>query len=363
MEAALRRTPLEQIHVSLGAKLGPFGGWSMPIEYEGVLAEHRAVRERAGIFDLSHLGKVDVVGAEAFSGLQSLLTNDLGKVGVGRAQYHLLLNGDGGVAEDLIVYRLEEDRWFVVPNAANTDTVMGAMKDAALDAAALEGWCFLGVQGPSSATVVGRLFSEVEGMPYFGCAETTFEGTRLVLTRTGYTGERGYELFCDESRAVALWSALLAAGEPDGVVPCGLGARDVLRLEMGYPLYGQDLDPGHTPLEAGLDRAVAMGKGEFRGRDALARQLAAGLPSRLRGLVTEGRRDIPRAHQKVSAGGARLGEVTSGTFSPYLGAGIAMAYLAPADAVSVGDRVEIDVRGRSATATVVDPPFVDRSPR
>ena len=343
--------------------MGAFGGWSMPIEYAGALAEHRAVRERVGLFDLSHLGKVDVDGPDAGAGLQRLLTNDLSRVAVGRAQYHLLLREDGGVAEDLIAYRLDAERWFVVPNAANTATACEAMVSVGLAPRPLEAWCFLGVQGPSSPAVIEAVAPGAASLPYFGCLETAFAGERLVVARTGYTGERGYEVFGPSAIAEALWRALLGAGASHGIEPCGLAARDVLRLEMGYPLYGQDLDPNHSPLEAGLERAVAMGKGDFRGRAALERQLRDGLPSRLRALVTDERRNIPRSHQVVSVGGRSAGEVTSGTFSPVLGRGIALAYLAPADAVATGASVEIDVRGRPATARVVDLPFVARSPR
>lgn len=360
---ALRRTPLEGVHVALGAKMGAFAGWSMPIEYAGAVAEHRAVRERVGLFDLSHLGKVDVEGPEVLGGLQALLTNDLARIAVGRAQYNLLLHQDGGAAEDLIAYRLDGERWFIVPNAANTATACDAMASVGLAPRPLDDWCFLGVQGPSSPAVIEAIAPAARALPYFGCLETTFEGERLVVARTGYTGERGYECFGPSSIAASLWSALLDAGSAHGIEPCGLAARDVLRLEMGYPLYGQDLDPGHTPLEAGLDRAVAMGKGPFRGRDALERQQRDGLPSSLRALVTDERRNIPRAHQVVSVAGRPAGEVTSGTYSPTLGAGIALAYLSPADAVGPGDVVEIDVRGRPASAHVVDLPFVPRSPR
>ena len=363
MDAPLRRTPLADRHAALGAKLGPFGGWEMPIEYAGVLAEHRAVRSGVGLFDLSHLGKIDVGGPSAVGGLQRLLSNDVSKVPVGGAQYHLLLREDGGVAEDLILYRLAEDRWFVVPNAANTTTVVGAFGAAGLAPSVLDPWCFLGVQGPRAPSVVARMFAEAEGLRYFGCIETTFRGERLVLARTGYTGERGFELFCDAGLAGELWDAIVDAGRDDGILPCGLGARDVLRLEMGYPLHGQDIGPQRTPLEAGLGWAVAMAKGPFVGREALEAQQRGGLPSRLVGLATDERRHIPRSHQSVLVGDRVVGAVTSGTFSPTLGTGIALAYVAPADVVAEGDRVAIDVRGRLAPARVVRPPFVDRSPR
>lgn len=364
-DPGLRRTPLEEVHRDLGAKLGPFGGWLMPIEYEGVLSEHRAVRERVGLFDLSHLGKVDVLGPDAFDALQGLLTNDLRRVEVGRAQYHHLLNERGGVEEDLLLYRLAGDRWFVVPNASNTDKVLRALRGELDEGAVVEhaDWCFLGVQGPRSLEVVGALWPEAADLDYLGCTLISHAGREVVLARTGYTGERGYEVFADAGLAADLWERLSEAGAPFLIEPCGLGARDVLRLEMGYPLYGQDLVPERTSLEAGMGWAVSFDKRGFRGRAALIRQREAGLPSRLRGLVTTERRHIPRAHQPVLAGDEVAGEVTSGTFSPLLGTGIALAYLSPADAFEPGTRVAIDIRGRRAEATVARPPFVNRSPR
>jgi aminomethyltransferase len=359
----VRHGPLEALHRDLGAKLGPFGGWLMPIEYAGVLSEHRAVRERAGLFDLSHLGKLDVVGSEAFDALQRLLTNDLGRLEVGRAQYHHMLNGAGGVEEDLFVYRLGQERWFVVPNASNTDHVVTAIRGAGAEVVDHDGWVFLGVQGPRSHAVVGALWPEAVELAFRGCRTIERSGIEVVLARTGYTGERGYEVFADAGIAEELWWAISGAGASVGTEPCGLGARDVLRLEMGYPLYGQDLGPDRTTFEAGLDWAVSLDKGNFVGREALVRQREEGLPSRLYGLRTRDRRHIPRAHQQVSANGRSGGEVTSGTFSPVLGVGIALAYLSPPDEFGEGTEVEVDIRGRSAPADVVRIPFVDRSPR
>ncbi|HJS27037.1 MAG TPA: glycine cleavage system aminomethyltransferase GcvT [Actinomycetota bacterium] len=361
--ADVRHGPLEGLHRDLGAKLGPFGGWLMPIEYAGVLSEHRAVRERVGLFDLSHLGKLDVLGSGAFDALQGLFTNDLRGLDVGRAQYHHLLNEAGGVQEDLFVYRLGEERWFVVPNAANKDKVAGAILGAGADVDDHDGWIFLGIQGPRAHAVVGALWPEAVELAFRGCRTVDRSGTEVVLARTGYTGERGFELFADASIAEELWRAISEAGAGFDIEPCGLGARDVLRLEMGYPLYGQDLGPDRTTLEAGLDWAVAFDKGDFVGRDALVRQREEGVPSRLRGLRTRDRRHIPRAHQHVAADGGEAGEVSSGTFSPLLGVGIALAYLSPADGFDEGGEVEIDIRGRSAPADVVGTPFVDRSPR
>jgi aminomethyltransferase len=363
----LKRTPLEAEHVRRGAKMGPFAGWRMPIEYSGALSEHEAVRERVGLFDLTHLGKVDVTGPGALDLLQRVVTNDLSKASVGEARYNLVLNEGGGVVEDLIVYRLEEQRYFVVPNAANAQRVLQILEETPsegpLHLMYHQDWCFLAVQGPASVEVTSRIFPEATDLAFMRCREVQYHRRPVILTRSGYTGEVGFELFTYQDIAVDLWTELLGAVEGAGGAPCGLAARDVLRLEMGYPLYGQDLFDSVTALEAGLSWAVSFDKGEFRGREALVRQRDQGLPSRLRGLRMEDRGRIPRAHYPVMRGDEIIGEVTSGTFSPLLQTGIGLAYLWPADAAEIGQRVEVDVRGRRGLAEVVRPPFVDRSPR
>ena len=361
-------TPLEAEHLLLGAKMAPFAGWLMPIEYEGALAEHRAVRERVGLFDLTHLGKVDVTGPGALGMLQRIVSADLSKAAVGEALYSLVLNEGGGVIEDLIVYRLASRRYFVVPNAANAQRVLRMLEEEhAEDRLHLmyhQDWCFLAVQGPESVHVTSKLFPEAGDLAFMQCVESEYHRRPVVLTRSGYTGELGFELFTYQDVAVDLWNDLTEAMAPFAGQPCGLASRDVLRLEMGYPLYGQDLFESSTALEAGLGWAVAFDKGEFRGRDALVRQRDEGLPSRLWGLLMQDRRHIPRAHYPVLVGDQLVGEVTSGTFSPALQKGIALAYLWPNDAsVEPGAAVEVDVRGRRGGAMVVRPPFVERSPR
>ena len=366
-EIELKRSPLEAAHLAMGAKLGPFAGWNMPIEYAGALAEHQAVRERVGLFDLTHLGKVELAGAGARALLQGVVTNDVAAVDVGEAQYNLVLNEGGGVIEDLIVYRLEPTRYFVVPNAANTNRVLQILADAEspeqVHLMYHQDWCFLAVQGPDAPAVVEQIFPEAADLAFMRCAESTFRRRPVIVTRSGYTGEIGYELFTYQDIALDLWTSLTEAMAPFGGIPCGLAARDVLRLEMGYPLYGQDLFESSTALEAGLGWAVAFDKGEFRGREALLRQRDEGVPSRLRGLLMEERRHIPRAHYPVFQGDRLIGEVTSGTFSPVLQKGVGLAYLWPADVADIGSQVQVDIRGRRGTATVVRTPFVDRSPR
>jgi glycine cleavage system T protein (aminomethyltransferase) len=350
----------------VGARLGPFGGWLMPIEYRGTLAEHRAVREAVGIFDLTHLGKVVVEGLGAADLLQRTFTNDLSKVDVGGAQYNMLLNDRGGIVDDLIVYRVGEHRYLVVPNASNTAKVHSALLSRAgsdpVDVVLREDLALIAPQGPRSFDLAGQVVPEAVALGYMQGAEYPYRGSPMVVSRSGYTGERGFELFVPEAMAGELWRDLLRLGQGMGVEPCGLGARDTLRLEMGYPLHGNDISEERTPLEAGLSWAVSMDKGDFPGRDALARQKAEGIGSRLWGLRMRDRL-IPRPHYDVLAGGERAGETTSGTFSPTLRVGIALAYLSPRDRFAAGESVEIDVRGRRGEAEVVKPPFVGSSPR
>jgi aminomethyltransferase len=359
----LRRTPLEAEHRALGAKLGAVGGWLLPIEYEGTLAEHAAVREAVGVFDVSHLGKVEVRGPGALDALQRSLTNDVSRVTIGAAQYGMALNESGGIVDDLIVYRVGNDRYLVVPNAANVERVHGQIARHAPRGCLVDvrdDLALIAPQGPRSPGLVGALFPQADGLGYLRCAESPWEGETVVVARSGYTGERGYELFVPVAVAADVWRRLLADGASLGIRPCGLAARDTLRLEMGYPLHGNDIDETRTPLEAGLSWAVSMDKGEFPGREALARQSAEGIPRRLVGLRMLDRL-IPRPHYGVFSGDDRAGETTSGTFSPTLRVGIALAYLS--GDTSPGDECTVDVRGKRGRAEVVRPPFVDRSPR
>ena len=362
----LQHSPLEAEHRALGAKLGPFAGWLMPIEYPtGTIAEHTGVRGAVGMFDVSHMGKFIASGPGALPALQRAFTNDISRIAVGGAQYGMALNDDGGIVDDLIVYRLAEERFLVVPNAANVGKVYASFVGQAgddVESGVLHDWTLIAVQGPRSPEVVGALFPDALPLAYMHCTESTWRDEPAVASRSGYTGERGYELFVASSLAVDLWHSLLDIGIPFGLVPAGLGARDTLRTEMGYPLHGNDISPDRTPLEAGLSWAVSFDKGDFVGRGALVRQREAGVPDRLWGLRMDGRL-IPRPHYGVFRYDERVGETTSGTFSPTLRQGIALAYLSPADGFGPGDRVEVDIRGRRGDALVVKPPFVDASPR
>jgi glycine cleavage system T protein (aminomethyltransferase) len=365
VDTELRRTPLEPAHRAQGAKLGAFAGWLMPIEYRGTLAEHRAVREAVGLFDLTHLGKVMVEGPEARALLQRVFTNDLSKVETGGAQYHMLLNERGGIVDDLIVYRVAEARYLVVPNAANVLKVHGVMLEhapAGTDVVLRPDLALVAPQGPRSFELIQEVFPEGTVLEYMQCTELSYRGSPVVVSRSGYTGERGFELFVPEAHAAELWDELMARGESLGLQAAGLAARDTLRLEMGYPLHGSDISEERTPLEAAAGWAVSFDKGEFIGRQALLRQKDEGIPARLWGLRMKDRL-IPRAHYPVLVGGDQVGETTSGTFSPTLRVGIAMAYLSPRDRFAAGEEVEVDVRGRRGTAEVVRPPFVPSSPK
>jgi aminomethyltransferase len=361
----LTRTPLEPEHAVLRAKMGEFAGWAMPIEYAGTLSEHRAVRETVGIFDLTHLGKVDVKGPGALDRLQSLVSNDVSKAGVGAAQYNLVLNESGGIIDDLIVYHDDEESFLVVPNAANTGTVLDVLKGGTNDdvtVAHRPDLVTIAVQGPLSTGLVASFFRGAEELAYMHCERWSYREVMVLVSRSGYTGEVGFELFVPEAVASVLWRELVKAGGPLGLQPCGLGARDTLRLEMGYPLHGNDISKERTPLEAGLGWAVAFDKGSFRGREALLRQKEEGIPRRLWGLRMIGKL-IPRSHYPVYSGEEHVGETTSGTFSPTLRIGVALAYLTPRERFAPGERVEIDVRGRRGEAEVVRPPFVASSPK
>ena len=369
-DSGLKRTPLYERHLAAGAKTADFGGWDMPIEYDGVVAEHTAVRTAVGLFDVSHMGKVRIHGPGAGEFLNGVLANDLDRISAGQAQYSMLLNADGGVVDDLILYRWADDEIFLIPNAANAASVVAALWAAAPDAVTVDDHHddhgIIAVQGPRS-----RELLDVLGLPsdhdYMTMASTEFGGEPVIVCRTGYTGEHGYELVAPVVVLGDLWDALLAAGADLGVVPAGLGARDTLRTEMGYPLHGQDISPRITPVEAMLGWAIGWDKPRFAGREALAAQRAAGPPRRLRGLLALDR-GIPRPHMQVRRvdaatplGGEVVGEVTSGTFSPTLKQGIGLALLD--SSIEVGDEVVVDVRGRASRFSVVKPPFVTPSTR
>ncbi|RJK97213.1 glycine cleavage system aminomethyltransferase GcvT [Vallicoccus soli] len=353
----LLRSPLHDRHVALGARTGDFGGWEMPIQYAGVVEEHTAVREGVGVFDVSHLGKADVRGPGAVAFLDRCLTGALGGVPAGRAQYTLACDdASGGVVDDLIAYVRSDEEVFLVPNAANTAGLLARLRAAAPAGVDVvdrhRDFAVLAVQGPRADEVLTAL-GLPHGHGYMSFQDAGWSGAAVTVCRTGYTGERGYELVTPVEAAAALWDAVLASVE--GVRPCGLGARDTLRTEMGYPLHGQDLTLGTTPVQAGASWAVGWDKPAFWGREVLLAERAAGPGRRLRGLAALDR-GIPRPGMAVTRDGAEVGSVTSGTFSPTLKQGIGLALLDAA--VGLDDEVAVDVRGRTSRFRVVKPPFV-----
>ena len=357
--AALKRSPLHERHAALGAKFAEFGGWEMPLEYSGVVAEHTAVRTAVGVFDVSHLGKASVRGPGAAAYVNACLTNDLGKIGPGQAQYTLCCTDDGGVVDDLIAYLHDDEDVFLIPNAANTAEVVRRLTEQAPSGVSVtnlhEEYAILAVQGTKSDEVVSAVGLPT-GHDYMSFAVADHGGASVIVCRTGYTGERGYELVVPNEAAVAVFDALLEAGKEHGLTPAGLGARDTLRTEMGYPLHGQDISPEITPVQGRLGWAVGWKKEAFWGHQALRAEKEAGATRLLRGLRAVGR-GIPRPHMSVSSGeGTAVGEVTSGTFSPTLKKGVALALLDKT--VAEGDQVTVDVRGRQEQFDVVKPPFV-----
>jgi aminomethyltransferase len=348
----LRHSPLDAAHRALGARMVPFGGWEMPLAYpSGTIAEHLACRQDAVAFDVSHLGTVRVTGAGARDLLQATLTNDLGKVGPGRAQYtHLLDDADGSVLDDIIVWWVADDRFDVMPNASNTARVRAAVGGTDVTATR----AIVAVQGPTARDRLAMVSPEAAEVGRFRVAGFSWSGRDCVAAGTGYTGEDGVECAVPAAVAPSFWEAVLGAG----IHPAGLGARDTLRLEAALPLHGHELGPGITPLQAGLAWVVSWTKSEgFRGRNALAREKETGVWRQLTGLATEGRQP-PRAGAPVLIGDTRAGEVTSGNFSPVLGHGIALAFLPPD--VAEGSHVDVDLRGRRLPATVVPIPFVTK---
>ena len=364
----VHETALIDIHRALGARLIDFAGWLMPVQYTGILDEHRAVRERAGLFDLSHMGELFVEGDDAGDALAAALISDPRTLAIGRAQYSMICAPDGGVIDDLIVYRLGTHRYLVVANAGNAPVVSDEL------ARRLTGWravlddrslatSLVAIQGPLAAGILAQLTDvDLASLRYYAIAEGTVAAIPALVARTGYTGEDGFEVFVDWERGPEIWEALAALGKAADVIACGLGARDTLRLEAGMPLYGNELDRQTNPFDAGLGRVVKLDKpGDFVGRDALAEVARDGPTKRLVGLTVTGR-GIARHGYPVDAGDRRTGVVTSGTQSPTLGKPIAMAYVAPGDA-EPGTILNVEIREQPVSAEVVPLPFYRRASR
>ncbi|MGW2558088.1 glycine cleavage system aminomethyltransferase GcvT [Streptomyces sp. NPDC001514] len=369
MSTTPRLTALDALHRSLGATMTDFAGWDMPLRYGSERDEHNAVRTKAGLFDLSHMGEITVTGPQAAALLDHALVGNIGGVAVGRARYTMICQENGGILDDLIVYRLGETQYMVVANASNAQIVLDALTEraAGFDADVRDdrdAYALIAVQGPESPGILKSLTdADLDGLKYYAGLPGTVAGVPALIARTGYTGEDGFELFVEPRHAEKLWQALTEAGAPVGLVPCGLSCRDTLRLEAGMPLYGHELTTGLTPFDAGLGRVVKFEKeGDFVGRTALeaaAERAATNPPRKLVGLIAEGRR-VPRAGMPVVAAGEVIGEVTSGAPSPTLGKPIAMAYVDAAHATPGAEGVGVDIRGTHEPYEVVALPFYKR---
>lgn len=358
MASSDRSTPLLELHRSLGARLTQFAGWDMPLQYEGIVAEHRTIREAAGVFDVSHLGKLTVSGPGAGEALQHALTCDVLGLEVGMARYGLVLTEDAGCVDDVFVYRLANTEWLCVPNAANVGAVAGAIESSGgTPEDRWDTWAILALQGPKSFDVFAEVWPESEAPGLKLHAWTHLSGTdsETIVARTGYTGERGFEIYCPSADAERVFRSLLDAGAK----PVGLGARDTLRLEMGYALYGHEIDIDTDPLSAGLGWAVAWDT-DFRGKEALLEIKRSEPPKKLFGIMLTDR-GVPRDGYPVWRGEDEVGVVVSGNFSPTLGTGIAQAYAARDRVPAVGEHVEVEARGRRLRGDIVKPPFIERS--
>ncbi|WP_246019428.1 glycine cleavage system aminomethyltransferase GcvT [Saccharothrix australiensis] len=362
-----RRTPLHAEHEALGAQFTDFAGWRMPLRYDSELAEHHAVRTSAGLFDLTHMGEIVLTGPEAGRALDHALVGHASAIGVGRARYTMICAADGGVLDDLIVYRTGEQEYLVVANASNAAAVHEELVarakgyDAAVEDRSAD-YALLAVQGPkATAILAGLTGTDLAAVKYYASYPTEVAGRPALLARTGYTGEDGFELFLAPADAPHVWGALLAAGAPHDLKPAGLGCRDTLRLEAGMPLYGNELTAARTPYHANLGRVVKLDKPEdFVGRDALAAVAEQGVDARLVGLKTTSRRAPRHGYAVLDAAGAVIGEVTSGALSPTLGYSVALAYVPPAHA-EPGTELAVDIRGRQEPVEVVALPFYKRN--
>ncbi len=359
-----RKTPLYEWHRRQGGRIVDFAGWLLPIHYRGVLEEHLAVRERAGLFDVSHMGEIRLRGPGALALVQRLTVNDAAKIVDGQAQYTAMVDETGGVIDDLLVYRLGEEDLLLVVNAATTAKDLAWIQRHAGEGVEVTDesgeWAQLALQGPVAADLLAEVLEQdLDDVRYYRFREIALHGRPAIVSRTGYTGEDGFELYLAPELAPAVADAILERGAARGVIPAGLGARDTLRLEAGMLLYGSDMDERRTPIEAGLSWIVKLDKGEFVGRDALVRQRDEGTAERLVGVRMIGR-GIPRhGYAVLDRDGGRIGEVTSGTFSPTLKEGIALAYVKAA-AAEPDQEVAIEIRGRAVPARVVKPPFYRR---
>jgi len=360
-EAARKETPLCDEHARLGAKMVPFAGWLMPVQYTSIVEEHQAVRNNVGVFDISHMGQFIVEGAEAQTWLNTVLTNNVEKLGIGMGQYTFLLNERGGIIDDLIVYRIEEQKYLLIVNAARADEdfawLQNHLKEECRLISRSADFGAVAIQGPRTNELFHALFGKDIELPARNhIVDIPFNTTRVSVARTGYTGEDGIEVFFTAKDAVTFWNAVLERGKPLGIKPCGLGARDTLRLEMCYPLNGSDLSPERNPIEAGLGFFVDLAKPNFVGRDALLKTKESGPREKLVPFRMKEKGPPPRPHYAVFRNGERIGEVTSGTLSPSLNWGIGMAYVSSANA-KIGTEIDIEIRAQKFPATIEKKPL------
>ena len=359
----LKRTPLFDAHRQLGAKMVPFGGWEMPVQYAGILDEHRAVREKAGLFDVSHMGEFEIRGSGALQAIQKLTTNDASRLHIGQVQYSALTTPEGTFVDDITVYKFADDRYCLTVNASNIDKDYAWVREHVAPSVqtrnASDELALLALQGPRAREILQKLSSvELGKITYYWFAEGKVLGIDSCISRTGYTGEDGFEIYIPSRHAVTLWNGLLEAGAPVGLQPCGLGARDTLRLEAKMALYGNDIDDTHTVLEADLGWIVKLEKGEFIGRDVLARQKGEGVKRKLVGFEMVGR-GIARSHYPIVKDGKPIGEVTSGGPAPYLGKNIGLGYVTVEHA-AIATEFDTVIRGNPVLARVVPTPFYKR---
>jgi len=362
-EGPLKQTPLNASHRRMGAKMVPFGGWDMPVQYRGILEEHKAVRSAAGMFDVSHMGEVEFRGPAALEALQRLTSNDASRLQVGQVQYSALTTEAGTFVDDLTVYKFADDRYLVTVNASNIDKDVAWMRDHTRGNAEIRNLsdetALIAVQGPKALEILQKLTPlDLSSVKYYWFAQGAVLGQNAAVSRTGYTGEDGFEVYVTSRHAAALWNALLEIGTPLGLLPCGLGARDTLRLEAKMALYGNDIDDRHTVLEADLGWILKLEKGEFIGKAALAGQKAEGIRRKLIGFEMIGR-GIARSHYAIVKGGRPVGEVTSGGPAPWLDKNIGLGYVA-VERAAVGTEFEVMIRDNPVPARVVQTPFYKR---
>lgn len=360
----MKRTPFFSIHQKLGAKIVPFGGYEMPVQYAGIMEEHKSVRHNVGVFDVSHMGEFFAQGPNALSFLQKITVNDVSKLIPGKAQYSAMCYENGGIVDDLLIYMLAEHSYMIVVNAANIDKDWEWMKSHCPPDVSFENksdeTALLAIQGPKSLATLQKLTAvDLSSIPYYHFVRGTLAGVDMIISRTGYTGELGFEIYFDVKHGGKIWNEIFDAGKEFNIAPIGLGARDTLRLEMGYCLYGNDIDQTTHPLEAGLGWITKLNKGDFIGKPALEKANAEGVKRKLVGMMLSDKA-VPRHGYQIVVNGAHSGTITSGTFSPSLEKGIAMGYVTAAHS-EVGSKLQVDVRGKLLDAAVVPLPFLKKN--